>query len=208
MPRHESLSLCPLLRSVNIQISPKPICYLCVQTLDSIDHVSLSFSSSPSFLSFFGPVEFVKAADIKVIAALGDSLTVGVVRWYFLCFTSKAVYVTSRKISTVWPFIRSEFAKSYWAVTYTVFMGWPKNVTGGRMDRYKIITLMTKCCSDKPITRLHTHNQAFCVFIRSSSGVVSFLCRRPSVPTLPLSSGFPLSFVMCHGGDRYHVWNQ
>lgn len=66
VPRHESLSFRPLLR--------------CVQTL-SLHLKSLNLPARfvvfiANFLPPFVPVELVKAADIKVIAALGNSLTV------------------------------------------------------------------------------------------------------------------------------------
>lgn len=51
----------------------KPVSDPAVETSHSCHHFHLL-----SLLPPFAPVEFVKAADIKVIAALGDSLTVRV----------------------------------------------------------------------------------------------------------------------------------
>lgn len=50
-----------------------------------------------SFLPPSGPVEFVKAADIKVIAALGDSLTVSVI----CCFLLQASMVIQNMTKTL-----------------------------------------------------------------------------------------------------------
>lgn len=102
--RHESFSLCPLLRSV--QVSPADLKSCVVQEFE----LTLFFSFSPSLPSLYPPllppfclVEFVKAADIKVIAALGDSLTVGVIcclllpllcRWYSVTSTKNRLALT------------------------------------------------------------------------------------------------------------------
>lgn len=75
--RHESISFCPHLRSFMFTS-------ICVQELEL---KQLTLTSCPSPLTSL--VEFVKAADIKVIAALGDSLTVGgfvCVCVYLLCW--------------------------------------------------------------------------------------------------------------------------
>ena len=75
MSGHESLSLCPFLRSG--QCTHKH-----THTHTRIQTQTLSINSQMVRSPLSPTVELVKAADIKVIAALGDSMTVSCIYLY------------------------------------------------------------------------------------------------------------------------------
>lgn len=54
-----------------------------------------------------GPVELVKAADIKIIAALGDSLTVGVLLLFAYVGKCTEIFMTSVPALTIQSIINS-----------------------------------------------------------------------------------------------------
>lgn len=120
---------------LNSPSNHESVCYQSVETL----HPFLLFHLC---LSPFGPVEFVKAADIKVIAALGDSLTVCAICFVGVFFL--AVIEISDKDIPVWLLI-CNLCKSQWLVMMLQWSQCNTRITSWKQT-IRIVLVFLWCC--------------------------------------------------------------